>query len=92
MKSRAAVLFEPGKPLEVCYVDVQDPKAGEVRIEIKAAGVCHTDLSVMTGSLKAPVPAILGHEGGGYRRRCWPRSYRRKTRRPRDSAVAAVLW
>jgi len=35
MKSRAAVLFEPGKPLEVCYVDVQDPKAGEVRIEIK---------------------------------------------------------
>ena len=65
MKSRAAVLFEPGKPLEVCYVDVQDPKAGEVRIEIKAAGVCHTDLSVMTGSLKAPVPAILGHEGAG---------------------------
>jgi S-(hydroxymethyl)glutathione dehydrogenase/alcohol dehydrogenase len=65
MKSRAAVLFEPGKPLEICSVDVQDPKAGEVRIEIKAAGVCHTDLSVMTGSIKAPIPAILGHEGAG---------------------------
>ena len=65
MKSRAAVLFEAGKPLEICSVDVQDPKAGEVRIEIKAAGVCHTDLSVMTGSIKAPMPAILGHEGAG---------------------------
>ena len=65
MKSRAAILFESGKPLEICSVDVQDPKAGEVRIEIKAAGVCHTDLSVMTGSIKAPIPAILGHEGAG---------------------------
>ena len=65
MKSRAAILFESGKPLEICSVDVQDPKAGEVRIEIKAAGVCHTDLSVMTGSIKAPMPAILGHEGAG---------------------------
>ena len=65
MKSRAAVLFEPGQKLEVCEVDVQDPGPGEVRIQLKAAGVCHTDLSVMTGQLKAPLPAILGHEGAG---------------------------
>lgn len=65
MRSRAAVLFEAGTGLTVCEVDVQDPQPGEVRIEIKAAGVCHTDLSVMTGHLSAPVPAILGHEGAG---------------------------
>ncbi|MGI9231985.1 MAG: zinc-binding dehydrogenase, partial [Woeseiaceae bacterium] len=65
MKSRAAVLFEPGRRLEVCEVDVQDPGAGEVRIQLAAAGVCHTDLSVMSGSLPAPLPAVLGHEGAG---------------------------
>ena len=65
MKSRAAVLFEPGQKLEVCEVDVQDPGPGEVRIQLTAAGVCHTDLSVMSGSLPAPLPAILGHEGAG---------------------------
>jgi S-(hydroxymethyl)glutathione dehydrogenase/alcohol dehydrogenase len=65
MKSRAAVLFEPGQKLEVCEVDVQDPGPGEVRIQLMAAGVCHTDLSVMTGNLAAPLPAILGHEGAG---------------------------
>lgn len=65
MKSRAAVLFEPGKRLEVCEVDVQAPGPGEVRIQVAAAGICHTDLSVMNGSLQAPLPAILGHEGAG---------------------------
>ena len=49
MKSRAAVLFEPGQKLEVCEVDVQDPAPGEVRIQLAAAGVCHTDLIVMSG-------------------------------------------
>ncbi len=65
MKSRAAILFEPGKKLNVCEVDVSDPCPGEVRVQMKAAGVCHTDLSVMTGHLKAPIPGILGHEGAG---------------------------
>jgi NDMA-dependent alcohol dehydrogenase len=65
MKSRAAVLFEPGRKLEVCEVDVQDPGPGEVRIKLVASGVCHTDLHVMTGDLNAPLPAILGHEGAG---------------------------
>jgi S-(hydroxymethyl)glutathione dehydrogenase/alcohol dehydrogenase len=65
MKSRAAVLFEAGQKLEVREVDVQDPGPGEVRIQMVAGGVCHSDLHVMTGHLKAPLPAILGHEGAG---------------------------
>ncbi|MDH3451117.1 MAG: Zn-dependent alcohol dehydrogenase [Gammaproteobacteria bacterium] len=65
MKSRAAVLFEAGQKLEVREVDVQDPGPGEVRIRMAAGGVCHSDLHVMTGHLKAPLPAILGHEGAG---------------------------
>jgi NDMA-dependent alcohol dehydrogenase len=65
MKSRAAVLFEAGRKLEVCEVEVQDPGPGEVRIQMVAGGVCHSDLHVMTGHLNAPLPAILGHEGAG---------------------------
>ncbi|MCH8238503.1 MAG: Zn-dependent alcohol dehydrogenase [Proteobacteria bacterium] len=65
MKSKAAVLFEIGRKLEICQVDVQDPGPGEVRIQMVAGGVCHSDLHVMTGHLNAPLPAILGHEGAG---------------------------
>lgn len=65
MKSRAAILFEVGQKLEVREVDVQDPGPGEVRIQMVAGGVCHSDLHVMTGHLSAPLPAILGHEGAG---------------------------
>ncbi len=65
MKSQAAVLFEVGQKLEVREVDVQDPGPGEVRIQMVAGGVCHSDLHVMTGHLSAPLPAILGHEGAG---------------------------
>ena len=65
MKSRAAVLFEIGQKLEICEVDVQDPQPDEVRVQMVAGGVCHSDLHVMTGHLNAPLPAILGHEGAG---------------------------
>ena len=65
MKSRAAVLFEPNTKLEICDVDLSEPKRGEVCVQLKAAGVCHTDYSVMKGLLNAPLPAILGHEGAG---------------------------
>ena len=61
MKSRAAILFETGQKLEVREVDVDDPKPGEIRIKMAAAGVCHTDLHVMTGDVRTPLPAILGH-------------------------------
>jgi NDMA-dependent alcohol dehydrogenase len=65
MKSKAAVLFEAGRKLEIRELDVQDPGPGEVRIRMAAAGVCHSDLHVMTGHLSAPLPAVLGHEGAG---------------------------
>ncbi len=66
MKSRAAVAFESGKPLEIVEVDLDGPKAGEVLIEIKATGICHTDDFTLSGSdPEGLFPAILGHEGAG---------------------------
>ena len=65
MKAKAAVLFEAGKRLELCDVDVEAPHAGEVLIRMAAGGVCHSDLHVMTGHLGAQLPAVLGHEGSG---------------------------
>jgi len=65
MKAKGAVLFEPGRPLEVCDVDVAPPRAGEALVRMAAAGVCHTDLHVMQGKFSAPLPAVLGHEGSG---------------------------
>jgi S-(hydroxymethyl)glutathione dehydrogenase / alcohol dehydrogenase len=66
MKSRAAVAFEAGKPLEIVEVDLDGPKSGEVLIEIKATGICHTDEFTLSGSdPEGLFPAILGHEGAG---------------------------
>jgi S-(hydroxymethyl)glutathione dehydrogenase / alcohol dehydrogenase len=66
MKTRAAVAFEAGKPLEVVEVDLQGPQAGEVLVEIKATGVCHTDEFTISGSdPEGLFPAIMGHEGAG---------------------------
>src|SRR5690554_4998704 len=66
IKSRAAVAFEAGKPLEIVEVDVAPPQAGEVLVRIVATGVCHTDAFTLSGADPEGVfPAILGHEGGG---------------------------
>jgi S-(hydroxymethyl)glutathione dehydrogenase/alcohol dehydrogenase len=66
MKSRAAVAFESGKPLEIVEVDLEGPKAGEVLVEIRATGVCHTDEFTLSGAdPEGLFPAILGHEGAG---------------------------
>ena len=66
MKSRAAVAFEAGKPLEIVEVDLEGPKAGEVLIEVKATGICHTDEFTLSGAdPEGLFPAILGHEGAG---------------------------
>ena len=66
MKSRAAVAFEAGKPLEIAEVDVGGPATGEVMVEIKATGVCHTDAFTLSGDdPEGAFPAILGHEGAG---------------------------
>jgi len=65
MKSRAAVAWEAGKPLEIEEVDVQGPKEGEVLLRVVATGVCHTDAFTLTGEDPEGIfPSILGHEGG----------------------------
>jgi NDMA-dependent alcohol dehydrogenase len=61
----AAVLYEAGKPLVIEEVEVAAPQAGEVRVRMKAAGICHSDLHVMKGDLPMPCPIIPGHEGAG---------------------------
>ena len=66
MKTRAAIAFEAKKPLEVVEVDLEGPKAGEVLVEIKASGVCHTDAYTLDGlDSEGVFPVILGHEGAG---------------------------
>ena len=66
MKTRAAVAFEAGKPLEIVEVDLDGPRAGEVLVEIKATGICHTDDFTRSGAdPEGAFPAILGHEGAG---------------------------
>jgi S-(hydroxymethyl)glutathione dehydrogenase/alcohol dehydrogenase len=66
MKTRAAVALEAGKPLEIMEVNLEGPKAGEVLVEIKATGICHTDEFTRSGAdPEGLFPAILGHEGAG---------------------------
>jgi len=66
MKSRAAVAFAAGKPLEIVAVDLEGPKSGEVLVEIMATGICHTDAFTLSGDdPEGAFPAILGHEGAG---------------------------
>ncbi|HCE12287.1 S-(hydroxymethyl)glutathione dehydrogenase/class III alcohol dehydrogenase [Enterococcus sp.] len=66
MKSKAAVAFEAGKPLEIVEIDVADPKATEVMIKILYTSVCHTDAFTLSGDDPEGVfPAVLGHEGAG---------------------------
>src|SRR6202043_2206957 len=66
VKVKAAVANESGKPLEVTTVDLEGPRSGEVLVEIKATGVCHTDAFTLSGAdPEGLFPAILGHEGAG---------------------------
>jgi len=66
LKTRAAVAFEAKRPLEIGEVDLEGPRAGEVLIEIKATGVCHTDAYTLDGlDSEGIFPSILGHEGAG---------------------------
>ncbi|NKX44924.1 S-(hydroxymethyl)glutathione dehydrogenase/class III alcohol dehydrogenase [Roseicyclus persicicus] len=66
MRTRAAVALEAGKPLEVMEVNLDGPRAGEVLVEIKATGICHTDEFTLSGAdPEGLFPAILGHEGAG---------------------------
>src|SRR6202161_4617326 len=66
MKTKAAVAIAARKPLEIITVDLDGPRAGEVLVEIKASGVCHTDEFTRSGSdPEGLFPVVLGHEGAG---------------------------
>src|ERR1700750_1966913 len=73
MKTRGAVAFEAKKPLEIVELDLEGPKAGEVLVEIKATGICHTDAYTLDGfDSEGIFPSILGHEGAGIVREVGP--------------------
>src|ERR1700738_2204170 len=73
MKTRAAVAFAAKKPLEIVELDLEGPKAGEVLVEIKATGICHTDAYTLDGfDSEGIFPSILGHEGAGVVREVGP--------------------
>ncbi len=66
MKSRAAVAFAAGEPLQIVEIDVEPPRTGEVLVRIIASGVCHTDAFTLSGDdPEGLFPSVLGHEGGG---------------------------
>ena len=62
---RAAVLREVGKPLVIEDLELEGPHAGEVRLRIAASGLCGSDLSNANGTLRSPLPVVLGHEAAG---------------------------
>jgi S-(hydroxymethyl)glutathione dehydrogenase/alcohol dehydrogenase len=73
MKTRAAVAWKAGAPLTIEEVDLQGPREGEVLVEIKATGICHTDQYTLSGADPEGIfPAILGHEGAGVVLECGP--------------------
>ena len=72
MKIKAAVLYELGGRLEVEDIELADPKENEVLEKVAAAGVCHSDVSVIDGVIPFPLPAVLGHEGSGVVERVGP--------------------
>ncbi len=66
MKTKAAVLYEPNKPLSIEYLDISEPKVGEVRVKMKAVGLCRSDHNVMVGTRPVGMtPMVMGHEGAG---------------------------
>ena len=65
MKTKAAVLYSVGAPLQMEELELAPPGKSEIRVRWVASGVCHSDYSVWDGTLKLPLPAVLGHEGAG---------------------------
>lgn len=65
MQAIAALLNQPNGPFTIGVVEIAEPQPGEVRVAIKAVGVCHTDLVIASGALGLNFPAVLGHEGAG---------------------------
>ena len=90
MKTRAAVAWKAGKPLTIEEVDLEGPRAGEVLVEVKATGICHTDYYTLSGAdPEGLFPAILGHEGAGVVVEVGAGVTTLKQGRPRHSALHA---
>ena len=62
---KAAICWEPNKPLEIADLDQQGPQTGEARVRVKATGICHSDWHVINGDWTLPLPMVLGHEAAG---------------------------
>jgi S-(hydroxymethyl)glutathione dehydrogenase/alcohol dehydrogenase len=85
MQVRAAVAWEAGKPLQIETVDLEGPQEGEVLVEIRATGICHTDKYTLSGAdPEGLFPSILGHEGAGVVADTGP-GVKTSERRPRHS-------
>ncbi len=65
MKTKAAVLYAVGTPMQIEELELQPPGPNEILVRWVASGICHSDYSVWDGTLKLPLPAVLGHEGAG---------------------------
>ena len=96
LKTRAAILLEMGRPrpyaesrpVVVDEVELEEPGYGEVLVELKAAGICHSDLSVVDGSRPRPTPMVLGHEAAGIVRQ----TASGDVVAPGDPSAIADLW
>ena len=69
---KAAVLFKPNEPLQVVDCELDPPKANEVRVKMKASGVCQSDWHIMNGDWPSPMPIVPGHEAAGEIAECGP--------------------
>ena len=65
MKTRAAVVEGPGEPFRIAELDLDEPRADEILVRIKAVGLCHTDLTVASMLPAEMFPRVFGHEGAG---------------------------
>ncbi|HQS99083.1 MAG: S-(hydroxymethyl)glutathione dehydrogenase/class III alcohol dehydrogenase [Hydrogenophilales bacterium 16-64-46] len=89
MKARAAVAWEPKKPLSIEEIDVEGPRAGEVLLQVVASGVCHTDAFTLSGDdPEGAFPCVLGHEGGCIVVECGPGV---KTLKPGDHVIPLYI-
>src|ERR1051325_9116431 len=62
---KAAVLYKANEPLQVVDLEQEGPKAGEARVKVMGAGICHSDWHIMNGDWPRPLPMVLGHEAAG---------------------------
>ena len=99
MKTKAAVLgamgaappYASSKPLRIEELELDSPGPGEVLVRIRAAGLCHSDLSVINGDRPRPVPMALGHEAAGRGRGAGAGRTGPRPRRPHGLRVRALL-